>query len=135
MPDEARCVWCHKSGGTLKTLSARVPNVLGTAEREVSVAVHPAHETEAHRHYAYLGRYARTFLLSVLLGVAALLVFAALNWEPGSAAVMVYFGLIFVVFPFSTGTTVELMGIQNSVRLARVTGAIFIVAGLVLSSL
>lgn len=99
------------------------------------MAVHPAHETEAHRHYIYLSRYARTFLLSVLLGVAALLVFAALNWEPGSAAVTVYFGLIFTVFPFSTGTTVELMGIQNSVRLARVTGAIFIVAGLVLSSL
>jgi len=63
----------------------------------------------------------------VLLGVAALLVFAALGWKPGEAAVLAYIGTILIAFPFSTSTTTELMGIRNSVRFARTAGVVFLV--------
>ena len=128
MPDEARCVWCHKSGGTLKTLPARVPNTLGTVG-EVSVAVHPEHEAELSRFLAYQRRYARLFLLLVLLGVVALLIFAALGWEAGATSVIAYYGVLFIVFPFATPTTVEMIGMKSSVRLVRVAGFVLLVAG------
>lgn len=128
--DGPRCVWCHKPDGTIKPLLVRVPNALGVKEHDVSVSVHSEHEPETRRFYGHLSRYARTFLLSVLLGVTALLVFAALGWGPGEAAVLAYTGIIFMVFPFSTGTAVELMGIKNSMRLTRTAGVVFLIGAL-----
>ena len=135
--DEPRCVWCHKTGGTIESLRVRVPNVplFSDAEREIDVLVQTEHRDEARRYYDRVYKNNRVFLLSMVLGVVALIIFAALGWEPGSAAVIVYFGIIFIVFPFTTGTTVELMGIRNSVWLARVTGVVFVVAGFALLSL
>lgn len=135
--DEPRCVWCHKTGGATESLRVRVPDVpiFSVAERDMDVLVHTEHRDEARRYYDRVYKNARGFLLSVALGVVSVIVFAVLGWEPGSAAVIVYLGIIFIVFPFTTGTTVLLVGIRNSVRLARVTGVVFIGAGFSLLSL
>lgn len=130
--DEPRCIWCHKTDGKLKLLLVRVPNAFGLKEHDVSVSVHTEHEDETRRYYVLLCRYARTFLLSVLLGVVALVVFAVFDWEPGPSAVVIYYGVIFMALPFATPTTVEMVGIKNSVRLARVAGVVLIVGGALL---
>ena len=48
------------------------------------------------------------------------------------AAITIYYGVIFIVFPFSNGTTFEIAGIKNSIRFAQISGAAFIVGGSIL---
>ena len=48
---------------------------------------------------------------------------------PGLCAVVAYFGVLFLPFAFPTETTLELLGVQKSVRLARTFGMLFIVGG------
>ena len=130
--DEPRCVWCHRTGGRIEALTVRAPNALGTKEKDVDVLAHANHEDETRRYYACLRKNVRAFVRSVLLGMVALLAFVVFNWEPGATIVLIYLGIIFIVFPFSTDTTLELMGIKNSVRLARASGVGFILSGFVL---
>ncbi len=132
--DEPRCVWCHKTGGIIEPLCVRVPNVpiFSDKEQDIEVLVHAEHRDETRRYYARLYRYARVFLLAVLLGTMATLIFAVLGGIPGETAVVSYFGIVFVVFPFANGTTFEIVGIRDSVRFAQITGIVFILAGFAL---
>ncbi len=132
--DEPRCVWCHKTGGTIETLHVSAPAVaiFSDKEQDLDVLVHTEHKDETRRYYARLYDNARTFLLTVLFGVVALIIFAVLGWELGEAALVIYYGVIFVVFPFATGTTFEVAGIKNTVRFIQITGAAFIIGGSIL---
>ena len=135
--DEPRCVWCHKTGGTIEPLRVRVPNVpiFSEKEQDIEVLVHAEHKDETRRYYIHLYKNAHTFLWSVLLGTVALMVFAVLGWEPGATAVLIYFGIVLIVFPFSNGATFQVAavaGIKHTVRFIQVTGAAFIVGGSIL---
>ncbi len=129
--DEPRCVWCYKTGGIIEALRVHVPNVpiFSDKEQDIDVLVHPEHKAETRRYYARLYKNARRFLWAVLFGIVAVMVFAALGWELGATAVLIYLGIVFVIFPFTTGTTFELAGIKNSIRLVQITGAAFIIGG------
>ena len=104
--DEPRCVWCHRTGGTIEPLRVRVPNVpvFSDKERDIDVLAHTEHKDETRRYYARLYKNARTFLWSVLFGTVAMVVFAVLGWEPGAAAVVIYLGVIIIKYP----TTISL---------------------------
>ena len=132
--DEPRCVWCHKTGGTIEPLRVRVPNVpiFSEKEQDIEVLVHAEHKDETRRYYARLYRFARVFLLAVLLGTMATLSFAVFGRVPGETAVVIYFGIVMIVFPFANGTTFEIAGIKNSIRFIQITGAAFIVGGSIL---
>ena len=131
--DEPRCVWCHKTGGIIEPLRVRVPNVpiFSDKEQDINVMVHAKHKDEMRHYYARLYKNARTFLLFVLFGTVALIVFAALGWEAG-AAITIYYGVVLIVFPFSNGTTFEIAGIKNSIKFAQISGAAFIIGGSIL---
>lgn len=109
-------------------MRVRVPNLLATAE-EQTVSVHPAHGEKTRRYFGRVRRGARAFTGSILLGLAATAIFLLYFWLPGLCAVLAYYGVILLLFPFSTKATLELLGVRNSVRLARVTGVSFIVGG------
>jgi len=90
---------------------------------------HPAHEKDVRRYFGRVCRFTKTFLGSVLLGLVAPFVFLAFRWLPGLDAALAYLGVIMLLFPFATETTLELIGVRNSVRLARFVGVLFIVGG------
>lgn len=129
--DEPRCVWCHKTGGAIETLRVCVPNVpiFSDKAQDIDVSVHTEHRDETRRYYARLYKNARTFLLTIFLGVIALIIFAVLGWELGEAAVVIYYGVVFIVFPLSNGTTFEIAGIKNSIKFVQITGVAFIIGG------
>lgn len=132
--DEPRCVWCHKTGGTIEPLRVRVPDVpiFSDEEQDSDILVHAEHRDETRRYYARLYSNAHTFQLTMLFGVIALLVFAVLDWELLANTVVIYFGVVLVVFPFCNGTTFDIEGIKNSVKFARISGATFIIGGSIL---
>ena len=74
----------------------------------------------------------RAFLESAFLGLIAAVIFLLYLWLLGLCAVIAYYSVIFLLFPFPIDLMLELVGVRNSVRLARITGFLFIVAGAVL---
>lgn len=132
-PDAPHCVWCHKPVGEIRELRVLEPNLWGQrGTHERSVSAHPEHETQARRYYDKVRRFSRVFLFSVLLGCAAPFIFLAFRWEPGIGASLVYLGFIVWLFPFCTETTVKLIGIRNSVGVARALGLLFMLGGVLL---
>ncbi len=105
---------------------------MGQGEREAVVIVHVGHEPETRRFYERMCRFARAFTFSMLLGCAAPFVFLVFRWVPGQAVTLVYLGIVLWLFPFATPTTVEMMGIRNSVRLARAGAVLFVLGGVLL---
>ena len=54
--DEPRCVWCHRTGGTIEPLRVRVPNVpiFSDKEQDIDVMVHAEHKDETRCYYIHL---------------------------------------------------------------------------------
>jgi len=128
--DEPKCVWCHKRGGELREIVVYMPEVWTKDEREVHVAVHPEHEEETRRFCDRVRRYGRTFLIAFLVAVPLLIAAVIFVWVPVLSFVLAYYGVLTLLFPFCTETTVELMGIHRSVRLARGAAAFLIALGI-----
>lgn len=108
------------------------PRLWSKGEREQEVSVHPQHVQKTRRYFGKVRCFSRVFIFSMLLGCAATFVFLAFRWLPGLSATVVYLGIIMWLFPFATPTTVEMMGIRNSVGLARASAVLFIAGGILL---
>lgn len=109
-----------------------VTNLWGTKAQRVSVQVHAEHSEKARRYFSKVRRFARVFLGSMALGLAAPAVFLTFGWLPGLSATVVYLGVVMWLFPFCTPTTIEMLGIRRSVRLARASALLFIAGGFLL---
>ncbi len=125
---EPRCVWCHGTGD-LKPLL--VPRFLETAEKQIALA-HSAHEADTRRYFGRVQLGTRAFLESAFLGLITTVIFLLYLRLPGLCAVVACYGVIFLLFPFPTNLTLELIGVRKGVRLARVVGSLFAAAGAVL---
>jgi hypothetical protein len=130
--DTPRCIFCHQTEGEMLELRVLEPKIWEKGSREVAVTVHPEHETETRRYYDQVHRFSRVFIFSILLGCAAPFVFLAFGWLPGIAASLLYLGIITWLFPLCTPTTVQMLGIRSSVRVARAFAALFILVGALL---
>lgn len=132
---ESRCFWCHRSSGNMLELRLLEPKTWGQGCRGcrvVTVFVHAEHERETRCYYGKVRRYARDFLVSILFGCAAPFVFLAFRWLPGNGASLIYLGIILWLFPFATSTAIDVLGIQNSVRLARTFAVLISLGGMTL---
>ena len=127
--DEPRCVWCHKTGGTIESVTVRVPEALGRKEQDKTVSVHIEHEAETKRYYRHLCRYARLWLAVGVFGIIMGIFLSYLNWIPWFIFIMVYFGVITIVVPHSDDLIVELAGIKSARTFNRVVGVILVLSG------
>lgn len=124
-----KCVWCNRSGGELKAIKLTVWNSFATAQREVTLNVHPQHEQQARKLSQRRLRFARLFLLAIL-SLSAIALVTVLIAPTVTSVSLVLMGVVFIVLPFVTDETINLMGMRSGMWLARAGGAIFIVMGL-----
>lgn len=127
-----RCIWSNSLDDPVRDVEIEMLNRWGTRVERKVVSVCPAHEAEV-REYAALGtEWGRLFLPLVLILTVAMVVGAHGNSLLLAAAPLIGMGILALILPFCTPETVQMVGIQTSIRLARLSGLILIALGIAL---
>lgn len=127
-----RCAWCGRSDDTVKSVTVDVVGALGTKRQRVDVGVHPEHRSELDAYVTRLNNYCLLFVLSNLalsLLLIAALVLAFLDSyyvRYITSIAMLAWGGLFIICPFATGLTVNMIGVKKSRRFVRAAGILFI---------
>ena len=140
---KVRCIWCHRADGSVREVTLPMIDRWGGNPIPRPFPVHAEHEDALRRFAALANRNGRRFILGTVgVAVAMLLVpigAVAFGLAPslgriatGSGTTLL--GVMIVVWPFATPETVGMMGIERSVRLVRVVGVVFTLAGLAMAA-
>jgi len=127
-----RCAWCGRSDDTVKSVTVDVVGALGTKRQRVDVGVHSEHRSELDAYVTRLNNYCLLFVLSnlalsLLLIVALVLAFLDSYYVRYITSIaMLAWGSLFIIFPFATGLTVNMIGVKKSRRFVRAAGILFI---------
>jgi hypothetical protein len=127
-----RCAWCGRSDDTVKPVTVEVVGSLGAKKQRVDVGVHPEHRSDLDMYVTRLNKYFFLFVLSnvaiSILAIASLiLVFLDSCYAQFIISIaMVAWGVLFIIFPFATGLTVNMVGVKKSRRFVRAAGILFI---------
>ena len=138
-----RCVWCARRDDTVREISVPMIDRWGASPSERPFWVHGEHE-DAFRAFAGLAnRNTRPFVFALVGIPLALLimVIAAAAFHLDSRLVgtvvgagVALMGVVLVRWPFAMPETVEDLGIDLSIKMVRVYGCVFIVAGLAMAA-
>lgn len=129
---QGRSIWTGRTSDGLMEVSLPGVSRWGTPTAEERFLVEPKHEAELRAYVAHARKWGRFCLVSVLLlsliclGASTVVVV----WPPAMLVIALatfLLGALVIAFPFATPETVAWLGIQRSVKLARVAGVLVLV--------
>lgn len=123
-------MWSNSLDDPVRDVEIEMLNRWGTRVEPKVVPVCPAHEPAVREFAALVTGWGRLFmpLLLVLLVVMIVGSFVASLALVGASVIAL--GALAVIFPFATPETVQMMGLQNSIRSARILGLVTVALGL-----
>lgn len=139
-----RCIWTFQRDDRVVPVTVDAPALFGGRTRLMTVHVLPEHEDELRAYLDLAVRYARTALYAMLALAAAIVVVTigalALQVPDRLVAIAVggltaAIGLVLVALPFSTPQTVMVVGLRQSVRIARWIGWVTVAIGAAIAAL
>jgi hypothetical protein len=121
------CVWCNKRSETLMETKLKLKKGYQTV-----YVCDKEHEKNSQKFIDDVIKYGMVFfictMIFLVIGVLALLYNDAL----GTLILFAGIGVTFFVFPFTRKHTAILIGIKNSIIVARVFGVIMVIIGIIL---
>ena len=129
------CVWCNEKDKRVMNIHIVTLNRFAMRPREETFWVHPEHEQSLRSFIDYYTQYAKLFMLVIILFIAVSLATALLLKQFVLGIILPLGGIIIIVFPFVTPETVEMLGVQKSVKLARGLGVLLIGLGMLIEVL
>ena len=125
-----RCIWSNSLDDPVRDVEIEMLNRWGTRVERKVVPVCPAHETEVREFAALVTGRGRLFLPLMLILTVATVVGAFGESRLLAAAPLIGMGILALILPFCTPETVQMMGLETSIRLARISGLILIALGI-----
>lgn len=124
MTVQPRCIWSNERHDDLKEVTVLTRDRFARNPQPRTFYVMPEQEEQFRRFSAFALRYSPLFLILMAALLLAMIVLSVLGSEVAVGVTVVLIGLLFVVFPFSTPETVQMMGLRKSIRLARGLGVL-----------
>ena len=126
-----RCIWCNQKAENLKETKIAVSAGAALMPRKQPYFVHPEHEQLFKNYYQRVAKFSRLFWgLVIALSICAL--GAAFWFSVGAGPILILTGFVILFLPFCLSATVADLGIQTSIRLARVSGFVLMGLGVLL---
>lgn len=133
-----KCIWTNQRSDRLKEIEIETAGRFGAGRKKETVYVLEEHEQKVRNFASHVDRNALRFTLFMLalpfVGVVAALL-TAINEFIGLVVVggmLVLLGIVLIVYPFATPLTVKVLGLRRSILIARFSGVVIILMGIVL---
>jgi hypothetical protein len=129
-----KCAWCNKENEQIKQIKVLTKKGFGPNLQETTYFVCLEHEQKFRKFYDRVRRYALLFIGLSAISLLGLIVSALLannNYLFGYLLIasFAFIGLVFIIFPFATPETIEMVGVAKSIRLVRIIGTVIFAIG------
>lgn len=130
-----KCIWCNKKSYELKEITVLSTNLFAANRREIPYSVCPEHEEKLRGFYDRVRRYAFLFICLIaisLFGLVRSACWTGDNNYPAAylfTASLAFVGLVFIIFPFCSQSTFDLMSIATSIKVTRIMGGVIFALG------
>ena len=130
-----KCIWCGKQSYEVREIKVLSTNLSAAKRREISYFVCPEHELKLRGFYDRVRRYALLFICLTAISLLGLLGSACWTGDNNYPAAYLFtasfalIGLVFIVFPFCSQSTFDLMSIATSIKVVRIMGGVVFALG------
>lgn len=136
-----RCIWCNRHSDNIKEVTVTLPKRRGFDFETKTFPVMPECEKEFQSFADFMKEKTSFLMTGILISTAAIILASAgliaelvsdrtAAWVIGAAVAVQ--GVLIVKYPFVTPETRNAFGVRSSVKVARVTGAIAALTGIII---